>query len=81
MDGMNCVITILKKEVNNVLLVQDKAIYIEDGIQYVNVQKTDGSTEKRQVTGGISNGTQTEITEGLTEGETVVIGGKKNETS
>jgi RND family efflux transporter MFP subunit len=73
-DGMTCSVTFLKKEDKNVLLVPDTAIFIVDGKQYVNVQASDGKVVKTAITGGLSNGVQTEVTDGLTEGQTVVIG-------
>lgn len=77
MDGMSSVITFIKKEKNGILLVPNKAVFLEAGKQYVNVQTSDGNTEKRPVTCGLTNGVQTEVTDGLTEGEIVVIGGVK----
>ena len=74
-DGMTSFITFLKKEKTDVLLVPNKAIFVEDGKQYVNVKTSDEEPEKRTITGGLTNGIQTEVVEGLKEGETVVIGG------
>jgi RND family efflux transporter MFP subunit len=74
-DGMTAFITFLKKEKTDVLLVPNKAIYVEDGKQYVNVKTSSEEPEKRAITGGLTNGIQTEVVEGLKEGETVVIGG------
>jgi len=74
-DGMTAFITFLKKEKTDVLLVPNKAIFVEDGKQYVNVKQSDGKTKKTAITGGLTNGIQTEVVEGLKQGETVVIGG------
>jgi RND family efflux transporter MFP subunit len=74
-DGMTSFITFLKKEKTDVLLVPNKAIFVEDGKQYVNVKSSAEEPEKRAITGGLTNGIQTEVVEGLKEGETVVIGG------
>ncbi len=41
---------------------------------HVFVRLADGTTEPREVTAGISNGVQTEITSGLSEGDEVVTG-------
>lgn len=76
-DGMNCFMTFLKKEKSNVLIVPVKAVFIEEGKQYVNVQLEDKTIEKRAVVCGLSNGVSTEIVSGLKEGETVVIGSAK----
>jgi multidrug efflux pump subunit AcrA (membrane-fusion protein) len=74
-DGMTAFITFLKKEKTDVLLVPNKAIFVEDGKQYVNVKTSGEEPEKRAITGGLTNGIQTEVVDGLKEGETVVIGG------
>ncbi|WP_165886814.1 efflux RND transporter periplasmic adaptor subunit [Scopulibacillus darangshiensis] len=76
-DGMTAFLTFLKKEKKDVLLVPNKAIFVENGKQYVNVKDPDAKTEKRAITGGLTNGIQTEVVKGLKEGETVVIGGVK----
>ena len=75
LDGMSVFVLFLKKEKPDVLLVSNKAIFIEDGQQYVHVQNTDGSIEKRPVVCGLTNGTLSEVIEGLTAGEKVVTGG------
>jgi RND family efflux transporter MFP subunit len=74
-DGMTSFITFLKKEKTDVVLVPNKAIFVEDGKQYVNVKSSAEEPDKRAITGGLTNGIQTEVVEGLKEGETVVIGG------
>jgi RND family efflux transporter MFP subunit len=76
-DGMTCSITFLKKQLKNVLMVPTKAVFIENGKQYVKVQQTSGgktTVVKKAVTCGISNGTATEVSDGLTEGQTVILG-------
>lgn len=75
-DLMSAFVTFIKKEKTNILLISNKAIFIEEGQQYVNVQLADGTIEKRKVTGGLSNGIQTEIASGLSENEIVVTGSK-----
>ena len=75
LDGMNTFVMFLKKEKTNVLLVSNKAIFMEDGKQFVNVQKTDGTLEKRPVVCGLTNGTLSEVIDGLAAGESVVTGG------
>jgi hypothetical protein len=71
---MNAYITFVQKEISNVLLAPNRAVFIEDEMQYVNVVKADGSYEKRKVITGLSNGVQTEVTSGLEAGETVLVG-------
>ncbi|MHA0856543.1 efflux RND transporter periplasmic adaptor subunit [Paenibacillus sp. CMAA1364] len=74
-EGMTTFLTYLKKEKKDVLMVPNKAIFIDDGKQYVNVKSSEGEIEKRLVAGGLSNGVNTEVMEGLKEGETIIIGG------
>lgn len=77
-DNMSAFISFVKMEKENVLQVPNKAIFIEDNQQYVNVQLDNGGTEKRAVSCGLSNGTQTEVISGLSVGEKVIIGGTSN---
>ncbi|GHV40132.1 hypothetical protein FACS189490_04890 [Clostridia bacterium] len=73
-DGMNAYITFIKKENKNVLLIPNKAVFIENEMQYVNIVKDDDTYEKRKVVCGLSNGVQTEVLDGVTAGETVLVG-------
>jgi HlyD family secretion protein len=75
LNGMSVFVTYLKKEKLDILLVSNKAIFLEDGQQYVMLQKTDGSFEKRAVTAGLTNGTVSEIVEGLAAGDIVATSG------
>jgi HlyD family secretion protein len=73
-DRMSVFMTFIKREINNVLLIPNRSVFMEDGQQYVYVQHTDGALEKRAVVCGFSNGIQTEVSRGLEQGETVVVG-------
>jgi len=75
LDGMTTFVTFIKKEKPAVLLVSNKAVYIKDAQQYVTVQKEDGTLEERAVTCGLTNGTVSEVLDGLSAGEKVVTGG------
>ncbi|NCC76392.1 MAG: efflux RND transporter periplasmic adaptor subunit [Clostridia bacterium] len=75
LDGMTTFVTFIKKEKPDVLLVSNKAVYIKDAQQYVTVQKEDDTLEERAVTCGLTNGTVSEVIEGLAAGEKVVTGG------
>ncbi len=74
-DSMSVFLTFVKKEKYGVLLIPNKAVYVQDGQQYVNVGTEADKLEKRAVLCGLSDGTNTEVLEGLTAGETVFIGG------
>jgi HlyD family secretion protein len=58
---------------NNVVYVPNRAIKIVGGATTVAVEQPDGSIVTQQVTTGLSNSTNTEITAGLTKGQMVGI--------
>ena len=67
-DGLSATVEIISKQVSNVLIIPSKAI-TRTGQSYT-VQVVSGtSTETRTVKIGMTDGTNTEITEGLSEGE------------
>ena len=72
--GMSADADIIIAERSNVLLVPDRAIDADSqGNSVVKVVVAEGETETRPVVTGISDGLQTEIISGISEGETVVI--------
>jgi len=72
--GMSADADIVIAERSNVLLVPDRAIDADSqGNPVVKVVVAEGETETRPVVTGISDGLQTEIVSGISEGETVVI--------
>jgi multidrug efflux pump subunit AcrA (membrane-fusion protein) len=75
LDGMTTFVTFVKREKPGVLLVANKAVFLVDGQQFVTVQKENGTLEDRPVTCGLTNGTVSEVVEGLSAGEKVVTGG------
>lgn len=66
-------VTFVEKQVEDVLYVSNKAVLQEGTKAYVKVKNSDGTTEKREVVTGFSDGVNVEIQSGLTEGETVLI--------
>ena len=70
---MNASVTIIVDSAQNVLTVPESAVQTEGRDSVVEVQKDDGTTEKVVVQTGLSDGTNIEITEGLEEGQTVII--------
>ena len=66
-------VTIIEKQVADVVYVSNKAIINEGTASYVKVKDSDGTIGKKEVTTGFSDGVNVEITEGLSEGETVLI--------
>lgn len=71
-EGLSVTVTIVVDQRSNVLLVSNRAISVSRGETMVNVLK-DGVTEQRVITAGLSDGVNTEVTGGLSEGEQVVI--------
>lgn len=71
--GMSGTVEFIQKEVKNVLIIPNKAVYIQDRKQMVNVKKADGSTEAREITTGFTDGSKAEVVSGLQAGETVLI--------
>jgi RND family efflux transporter MFP subunit len=72
-EGMTVTVSIIIEERNDVLLVPNGAIITQGGQAYVQVLLSDGTVEDRAITVGISDWQYTEVTEGLSEGELVVI--------
>ena len=72
-DGLSVTVTIVVKEANDVLLVPNAAITSQRGQTYVQVVSPDGTIEQRSITAGINDAQYTEVTEGLNEGEQIII--------
>jgi len=71
-EGLTVTVNIIVDERNDVLLAPNTAITSQRGQTYVQVLK-DGVIEERSITAGISNWQYTEVTDGLSEGEKVVV--------
>jgi hypothetical protein len=69
--GMTGSLTVTTASVTNALVVPTRSVTGTGSNAFVTVKGANGD-ERRQVTAGISNGTLTEITSGLQEGEEVV---------
>ncbi len=73
-DGMSCSVELVTDRVQDVLYISSRAISTdENGKSTVKVQKEDGSTEIREITTGFTDGSNVEVTSGLSEGETILI--------
>jgi HlyD family secretion protein len=77
--GMNCKITFADARKEGLLLAPKDSVFTEGSQKNVFVLKADGSHEKRAVKTGDSDEKMTEITEGLSEGENILL--KKPEQS
>ena len=74
--GMTADIVFVMEEKEDVVYVSRKAIVEEDGKTYVYVKGNDGNIGLKEVKVGITNGVNTEILEGLSEGDTVYLASK-----
>jgi len=72
-EGLTVTVTILVEEAADVLLVPNAAITTQAGKSYVQVVSPDGTTEEREIQTGISDWQFTEVTEGLSEGEQIIV--------
>ena len=66
-------VTFVTEETADVLYVSRRAIITEDDKTYVKVKTADGSVEKKEVTTGLSDGSNIEISGDIAEGDTVLI--------
>jgi len=72
-NGMTCTLSFIFKEINDVLIIPNKAVSMENGKEIVRVKGKDGTIENREVKTGFSDGTNVEVTKGLSAGETVLV--------
>lgn len=77
-EGMSGSATLITRQAKDVLYVTTRTIYEKDGASYVKVKEADGSISEVPVTTGFSDGRNVEITDGLTEGQTVLIESQVN---
>ena len=80
-EGLTVIVSIIVDERNDVLLVPNAAITTQGRQTYVQVMSQGGIIEERSITTGISDWQYTEVTEGLSEGEQVVVPGGTITTS
>lgn len=71
--GMSGTVEFIQKQVKDVLIIPNKAVYIQDKKQMVKVKTADGATEERVIKTGFTDGTNAEVITGLEMGETVLI--------
>ena len=76
-SGMTCSIAFILKQRKDVLMIPNKAVKMVDGKQIVKVKDQNGNIEIRNIKTGLTDGKNVEITEGLNQGEVVLIENKK----
>jgi hypothetical protein len=72
-QGLTVTVSLIVAQRNDVLLVPNGAITTQGGQSYVQVISSTGTTEKRAIKTGITDYVKTEVTEGLSEGEQIVV--------
>jgi len=72
-EGLSVIVNLPEEERDDVLLVPNSAITTQEGQTYVQVVSPNGTAEERIIGTGISNWQYTEVTDGLSEGEQVVV--------
>ena len=72
-EGLSVTVSIIIEGASDVLLVPNEATTYRGGAAYVQVMSADSTTEERSIQTGISDWQYTEVTEGLSEGEQVVV--------
>lgn len=72
-EGLSVIVNLPEEERDDVLLVPNSAITTQGGQTYVQVVSPNGTAEERIIQTGISNWQYTEVTQGLSEGEQVVV--------
>lgn len=75
-QGMTGDITFVTEQSEETLYVSKRAIITENDKSYVKVREENGNIVKKEVSTGFSDGTYVQITEGLSEGEIVLIESK-----
>lgn len=75
LEGMTAGVKFIRKRVEDVLTLSNKAITLRDGKQFVILKLPDGTHEEREITTGFSDGRVSEIKSGLQEGDIAVVEG------
>ncbi len=73
-------ITFISEETQEVLYISKRAVITENNKSYVKVKREDGKVEKREISTGFSDGVNIEVTEGLSQGETILIESKVSQS-
>lgn len=75
-EGMTGDVTCVTKETKEVTYVSNRAIFRDGTRSYVKVRDENGNIVEKDVTTGFSDGVNVEITEGLSQGDAVLIESK-----
>jgi multidrug efflux pump subunit AcrA (membrane-fusion protein) len=72
-EGLTVTVSVIVEEATDVLLVPNGAITSQGRQTYVQVISSTGAIEQRAIETGITDYVNTEVTEGLSEGEQVIV--------
>lgn len=72
-EGMEGYGTVILTRKEDVLTLSNKAFYQKDGVTFVKLRTEDGGLEERQVTLGFSDGRVSQVMDGLSPGDVVVV--------
>lgn len=72
-EGMTGNITFITKQLEDVLIVANRAVKNTNGVQTVKVKLADGTIEEREIVTGFSDGRNVEVISGLAEGDIALI--------
>jgi RND family efflux transporter MFP subunit len=72
-EGLTVTVNIIVDQRTNVLVVPNGAITTQGWQSYVEVLSADGTIERRAIKTGITDYVNTEVTDGLNEGEKVIV--------
>ena len=72
-EGLTVTVSIIVDERNDVLLVPNSAITTQGGQTYVQVISPDGTLEERSIQTGVTNWQYSEVIDGLSGGEQIIV--------
>lgn len=72
-SGMTCSVSFILRQEKNVVTIPNKAVSMLEGKQVVKVKGQNGDVEIRNIKTGLTDGKYVAVTDGLNEGETVLI--------
>ncbi|SNS61172.1 HlyD family secretion protein/membrane fusion protein, macrolide-specific efflux system [Anaerovirgula multivorans] len=72
-SGMTCSVAFILRQEKDVLIIPNKAVKMQDGVQIVKVKNPNEETKIRNIKTGLTDGRNVEVQEGLVAGETVLI--------
>ena len=72
-SGMTASLSLIFQKAAGVVTIPNEAVKRVDRTSVVEVRNTDGTTEIRKISTGLTDGVRVEVTEGLKAGETLVI--------